>query len=294
MEKFEQDEYKELEEFLEKKIQKDKEKNNFVKNCKKIIFSPIFNIISIIISVIIITKFSFFFHCKLKHDKTYRCENYWKNNDAYEGELKNGKRHGEGIYISENEFCYIGEWKEDKMDGEGIFIKNNGEAYRGIWENGEIIEGRYGQSNINIKKRTIILTKEFFDELFLSIWNKIIDNKDYVDEYYEGTFKDWKFNGKGKYIYENGDIYEGKFKDYKYNGYGKMIYKNGDKYEGDFKDNKFDGKGKFTWKKKNEEYDGQWKNGKRHGEGTMISYGKIYNSKVHGIWENDELIKIIK
>ena len=46
--------------------------------------------------------------------------------------------------------------------------------------------------------------------------------------------------------------------------------------------------------KKKEEYDGQWKNGKRHGEGTMITYGIIYDSKVHGIWENDELIKIIK
>ena len=271
MEQMEQNDYREYEDFLEMKIQKDKEdkeKNNLNKKCKKIIFFLIFIIISIIILIIKITNVSFFFHCKLKHDKIYHCENYWKNNDVYEGEFKNGKRHGEGIYFYENEFFYIGDWKKDKIDGEkGIFIKNNNEAYIGKWENGEIIEGNYRQSNIYIKKE-IILSTEFFDENYKGILNKIIGNKDVV--HYEGTFKDWKFNGKGKYINKNGDIYEGEFKDNKYNGYGKMIYKNGDKYEG------------------------QWKNGKKHGEGTMTIYHYIRNSKQHCIWENDECIKEIK
>ena len=271
--------YREYEDYLEMNIQKDKEdkeKNNFNKKCKKIIFSLIFIIISIIIiiiSIIIlinkITNVSFSFHCKLKHDKIYHCENYWKNNDVYEGEFKNGKRHGEGIYFNENEFFYIGNWKEDIIEGEGIFIKNNSEAYIGKFENGEIIEGNYTHSKKNIKKD--ILSTEFFDEIYKGILNEINCNKDVVsNECYKGPFKDWKFNGKGIIIYENGDKYEGDFKDNKYNGYGKMKYKNGD------------------------EYDGQWKNGKKNGKGTMIIYHWYGNSKQHCMWENDECIKEIK
>ena len=277
MEKMEQNDYKEYEDYLEMKIQKDKEdkeKNNFNKKCKKIIFSPIFInnrniiIISIIILIIKITNVSSYFHCKLKYDKIYHCENYWKNN-VYEGEFKNGKRHGKGIYFSENEFFYIGNWKEDIIEGEGIFIKNNSEAYIGKFENGEIIEGNYTHSNIYKKKD--ILSTEFFDEIYNGILNEINCNKDVVpSECYKGPFKDWKFNGKGC-EYKNGDLYEGDFKDNKYNGYGKMIYKNGD------------------------EYDGQWKNGKKHGEGTMIIYQPYwFNTKQHCIWVNDVCIKEIK
>ena len=39
-------------------------------------------------------------------------------------------------------------------------------------------------------------------------------------------------NGKGKYIYTNGDKYEGDFKDNKKHGIGKLIYKEKGEYYG--------------------------------------------------------------
>ena len=82
---------------------------------KKIIVSFFICIIILVIIFIIITNVSTV-HCKLKQDNVYHCENNWKNNDIYEGELKNGKRHGEGIYFCKNEYFYIEYWKEDKID----------------------------------------------------------------------------------------------------------------------------------------------------------------------------------
>ena len=80
-----------------------------------------FFIICIIILVIIffiITNVSTD-HCKLKQDNVYHCENNWKNNDIYEGELKNGKRHGKGKYTYKDGDIYEGEFKDDKKDGYG-------------------------------------------------------------------------------------------------------------------------------------------------------------------------------
>jgi hypothetical protein len=55
-----------------------------------------------------------------------------------------------------------------------------------------------------------------------------------------------KREGKGKYIYENGDYYVGDFVNGLYHGNGIEYYKNGNiRYEGEFKDNLYDGKGKY-------------------------------------------------
>ena len=40
------------------------------------------------------------------------------NGDAYEGEMTNDKKHGQGKLISPNGAAYEGEWKDDKREGE--------------------------------------------------------------------------------------------------------------------------------------------------------------------------------
>lgn len=81
-------------------------------------------------------------------------------------------------------------------------------------------------------------------------------------------------------------------------GSAKVTYDNGNTYEGEFNDEKMKhGSGKFTWFDVNEEeetyvkatYDGQYKDGKRHGEGRMTFsngdsyYGQWIEGKMHGI-----------
>jgi uncharacterized membrane protein YhaH (DUF805 family) len=53
----------------------------------------------------------------------------------YEGEWKDGERHGQGTYDDSAGSIYIGEWKHDERSGEGIQIYPDGSKYEGQWEN---------------------------------------------------------------------------------------------------------------------------------------------------------------
>ena len=109
--------------------------------------------------------------------------------------------------------------------------------------------------------------------------------------------KDEIKEGKGKYIYENGDYYIGEFVNNCCHGKGTLYYSNNKiKYEGDFVKDKFEGNGKYFWED-GDYFIGQWLNGLRHGKGTeyyadkKIKYdGDFINDKYEGngkyIWEN--------
>ena len=129
----------------------------------------------------------------------------YKNGDVYEGEWKNGKKHGYGIITYSNGTEYEGEWKNGKMNGQGKLTSLNGTLYQGEWEN-DIINGK-GKLTYNGTE-------------------------------YEGEWKNGKRDGQGKMTYKNGDVYEGEWKNDEQNGYGKMTYSNGDVYEGVWKDDK--------------------------------------------------------
>ena len=63
---------------------------------------------------------------------------------------------------------------------------------------------------------------------------------------YDGNFVNGKYEGDGKYIYENGEYYIGQFLNGLKHGKGIVYYKNGTiKYDGNFVNNKFEGYGKF-------------------------------------------------
>ena len=46
---------------------------------------------------------------------------YWNDGDRYEGEWRNGKKEGKGIYYYNNGDRYEGEFKNNKRDGAGIY-----------------------------------------------------------------------------------------------------------------------------------------------------------------------------
>lgn len=66
------------------------------------------------------------------------------------------------------------------------------------------------------------------------------------DKHYEGDWKDGKMHGRGRLVYENGDVYDGNF----------------------HKGKKF-GKGIFKWAKDGNYYDGEWNNNLPHGIGYI-------------------------
>ena len=130
----------------------------------------------------------------------------------YEGEWKDDKKNGKGIYISPHYFnCekniglkYEGEFLNDKFEGFGIALYSNGDKYEGEWKNNK----KYGRG---------ILTN--------------IEGTKYI-----GDWKDGICEGYGIYYMNNGERYEGHFSNNKYNGYGKYFYNNGNFLEGIFKD----------------------------------------------------------
>lgn len=54
----------------------------------------------------------------------------------YEGEWKNGLRHGRGTLAYPDNYTYVGEWENNRMHGQGIKTFSNGSRYEGKWKNG--------------------------------------------------------------------------------------------------------------------------------------------------------------
>lgn len=55
---------------------------------------------------------------------------------TYDGDWKDGMRHGHGLCIWQNGSKYDGEWKDDKRHGRGLNTHHNGGIYNGEWISG--------------------------------------------------------------------------------------------------------------------------------------------------------------
>jgi len=53
----------------------------------------------------------------------------------YEGEVKDGKPHGQGTYYLANRDRYVGNWTDGKYNGQGTFYFANGDRYEGEFKN---------------------------------------------------------------------------------------------------------------------------------------------------------------
>ena len=56
----------------------------------------------------------------------------------------------------------------------------------------------------------------------------------------------------------------------------KLIYANGSSYKGRFVEGRMEGYGKRVWRDGTVQYEGEWKDGKRHGEGTAQTHDCYY------------------
>ena len=180
----------------------------------------------------------------------------YENGDVYEGEIKDGKRNGQGTMTYANGDVYEGTWVDGQRSGEGIYTwADSTEAvphfYTGQWEDGK----KNGQGTMYFTNGGI----------------------------YKGEFIDDLLNGQGVLTWTDGDVYKGEFKDGSMNGQGVLTWANGDVYKGEFKDGKRDGQGIITYAN-GDVYKGEWKEGKKNGQGTMTyADGRVET----GEWKND-------
>ncbi|KAL9182169.1 hypothetical protein ACHAXT_012821 [Thalassiosira profunda] len=138
------------------------------------------------------------------------------NGNRYEGELKDGKRHGRGkiTYACGDE--YDGDWEDDKIHGQGKYT----------WVSGSVYVGEYKDDSRHGKGR--------------QTWAN--------GDAHEGGWEDGKIHGQGKTTYANGDytsgsVYDGEWMDDARHGtgtitWGKLTYANGDVYVGEWKEGK--------------------------------------------------------
>lgn len=116
-------------------------------------------------------------------------------NGRYEGDWKNGRAEGKGVYYYNDGGKYEGEFKNDKKEGQGIYYYKNGDKYQGSWKNDQMEgKGVYYYSN----------------------------------ERYEGDWKNNRCEGKGVYYFSNGDSQIGSYKNGKPIGIHARLCSNGE------------------------------------------------------------------
>ena len=214
----------------------------------------------------------------------------YENGDVYEGEEKDGIRHGIGRYYHTDGAIYEGEWKDDLIHGIGRYYYPDGTAENVLCENGIIID--YSEETLPQSKIRIHSIGYDNDDLY---HGNMKDGKrngrgtmHYADgRKYVGQWKDNYKHGQGTFYFADGRKYVGQWLDDKYNGQGTFYFASGARYEGEFKNGKRNGQGTYFWTD-GLKYVGQWKDDKRHGQGTM--YYKDVMTK-SGRWEMDKFVE---
>ena len=182
-----------------------------------------------------------FANLKFSHGETYSGEvrdgkrngqgtNTWPDGGIYVGEFKNDKSHGQGTYTYSNGDSYVGEFKYGERNGQGTYTWPNGNIYVGEYKDGK----RNGQGNHSLSSGQRYVGEHKNDKPHGQGTYTYPNGGSYV-----GEFKDGVRNGQGTFRWPNGNIYVGEFKDDKINGQGTLTYADGRKEEGIWKDNNF-------------------------------------------------------
>ena len=245
---------------------------------------------------------------------------------TYDGEYKDGLRHGVGTHYYTSGDKYFGEWEYGVQTGKGVFTYVDGSIHSGYYKDGVYNgSGRFTHPN-GTKYKGNFLEGEFHGmgvltlpdgEKYDGIWKDgdkekgkltTSDGNEYIGEFKnslqhgngkmtlpDGTILDgiWKngcMNGLGKLFLSNGIVYEGEFRDGLENGKGKSVLPNGETYIGEWKNGKKHGKG-FIKYESGAQYEGDWVNSFQHGYGKLTTENK---TKIYGIFKNGNLKKEIE
>ncbi|XP_076469998.1 uncharacterized protein LOC143300288 [Babylonia areolata] len=187
--------------------------------------------------------------------------------EPYIGEKRKFLRNGFGVYVYENHFFrYEGEWKNGKKHGHGKLVMKDGTYYEGQFIDGEI----NGHGTKFFSGTNCIYTGQFVNgemhghgvmqyadgSVYEGQWVK---NKKQgfgtlrtsPKEVYKGQFDHHHRNGEGcqtyegKHILSNGDWYEGYWVMDKRHGHGELHCADGTLYVGQFAEDMYHGEGKM-------------------------------------------------
>lgn len=174
---------------------------------------------------------------------------------------------------------------ESNYDINGKLLKE-----KEYYQSGELkLDNIYIEGELNIQKIYWQGNKLKYDITYIEDYIDLIEFNNNEEKIYEGRANiGLKYFGFGKLYRNNALIYEGHFNNSKFQGSG-ILYENGLKvYEGQFENDVFWGSGVSYYETtENIEYDGEWVNGCKHGQGTLYSdSGEIVYS---GTFHNNEI-----
>ena len=116
--------------------------------------------------------------------------------EKYEGEIKDGKRHGRGVMKYANRSEYDGQWKDGKRHGRGVFEYANGGRTDGEWK------------DVTGSGRGVF------------VWTR---NSNWAGDKYEGEYKDGKKHGRGVFRFSNGNVCNGNWRNNSLRGMGEAL-----------------------------------------------------------------------
>ena len=110
------------------------------------------------------------------------------NGTRYEGGYKNGKRHGRGIYTDAEGNRYEGEVRDGKPNGQGVLLYTDGGRYEGEWRDGN----PHGHGVFDFKDTTRF-EGEFVKGQPKGIGQcRALDGKEGKCEFRDGKFIGWR------------------------------------------------------------------------------------------------------
>lgn len=118
---------------------------------------------------------------------------------SYEGPYLNDLAHGFGKTVFSSGF-YEGEHKEGKRNGYGIYKWNDEDFYEGEWKDDKLI---YGKES----RKSYVYQGNFKNGVEDGLGKTVFKNGEYT-----GSYKRGKRDGFGVYKWKNGDVFEGEWK----------------------------------------------------------------------------------
>lgn len=183
----------------------------------------------------------------------------------YEGELLNGRLHGEGSLRWPGGSSYIGGFKNGLMQGEGTYTFADGSVYVG----GFVAGAQQGSGQLT----------DAYGNIYQGTYeqNEFIEGTmtDAQGTVYEGRFLQYRLNGEGKLSFAEGSDWQGQFVDGVLTGTARFRGSNGETYIGDVLNGQYHGTGELT-RPDGTRYVGEFEAGYYHGTGTYSLGSQTY------------------